>query len=290
LHSPRAHSVPARDFEPSPLNGAPPHDPPRRHRRRALRPAIVASAALAAVAIGSAVGTYAVGRDPARPTAVDVAAGAPAESVGTAVGPAGQARIQAADQATATPAPTPPAATTPTAAPTTTPAAPKASPTGTAAAAGQATPVRPAGKPTAGKAQVVPPPPAGNGGVEAQVLTLVNQERAKAGCQPLTADSRLATAARLHSEDMAARNFFDHTNPDGVTFDQRITKAGYRSSGAAENIAKRQTTPASVMEAWMNSPGHRANILNCGLKNLGVGVAYQGRTPIWTQDFGSPLG
>jgi uncharacterized protein YkwD len=132
--------------------------------------------------------------------------------------------------------------------------------------------------------------PAGDPGVEAAVLTLVNQERAKAGCQPLTADSRLATAARLHSEDMAARNFFNHTNPDGVTFDQRITKAGYKWSGAAENIAKGQTTPASVMDSWMNSPGHRANILNCGFKNIGIGVAYQNRTPIWTQDFGSPLG
>jgi uncharacterized protein YkwD len=130
----------------------------------------------------------------------------------------------------------------------------------------------------------------GDATVETAVLTLVNQERGKAGCGPLTADSRLATAARLHSEDMAARGFFDHTTPDGVTFDQRITKAGYRWSGAAENIAKGQTTPASVMDSWMHSPGHRANILNCGFKNIGIGLGHQGSTLLWTQDFGSPLG
>jgi uncharacterized protein YkwD len=132
-------------------------------------------------------------------------------------------------------------------------------------------------------------PPAGNASYEDQVVTLVNQERAKARCAALTADSRLTAAARGHSQDMASRNYFDHNTPDGVTPWTRINNAGYTFSQAAENIAEGQTTPASVMTAWMNSEGHRENILNCGLRNIGVGLAYNGsHTPYWTQDFGTP--
>jgi uncharacterized protein YkwD len=124
---------------------------------------------------------------------------------------------------------------------------------------------------------------------EAAVLNLVNQERGKAGCNALTADSRLAKAARAHSGDMAARNYFDHSTPEGVTSDTRVTNAGYRWSAVGENIAFGQKDPASVMAAWMNSAGHRANILNCNYRNLGVGLAYNpSRTPYWTQDFGTP--
>ncbi|GAA1798690.1 CAP domain-containing protein [Luedemannella flava] len=136
------------------------------------------------------------------------------------------------------------------------------------------------------------PPPAldGNTGFEGTVLTLVNKERAKVGCASLTRDSRLAKAARAHSADMASRNYFDHTTPEGVTFDKRIINAGYRYSRAAENIAAGQSSPASVMDTWMNSSGHRANILNCKLKHLGVGLIYSARgRPYWTQDFGTPL-
>jgi uncharacterized protein YkwD len=132
-------------------------------------------------------------------------------------------------------------------------------------------------------------PASGNASYEDQVATLVNQERAKAGCKPLTVDSRLVTAARGHSQDMATRNYFDHNTPEGVTPWTRITNAGYRFSSAAENIASGQATPATVMTAWMNSPGHRANILNCNLRNIGVGLAYNAKhTPYWTQDFGTP--
>jgi uncharacterized protein YkwD len=133
------------------------------------------------------------------------------------------------------------------------------------------------------------PAPPGNTSYEDQVVTLVNQERAKAGCKPLTVDSRLVTAARGHSQDMANRNYFDHNTPEGVTPWTRITNAGYHFSTAAENIAAGQTTPAQVMNAWMNSAGHRANILNCDLRNIGVGLAYNAKhTPYWTQDFGTP--
>lgn len=116
-----------------------------------------------------------------------------------------------------------------------------------------------------------------------QVITLVNGERAQAGCQPLTEEPHLTKAAQDYSDDMSARDFFAHTNPEGVTFDQRIKNAGYSKPGA-ENIAKGQTSAAQVMDAWMNSEGHRANILNCSLTKIGVGVTTKGW--YWVQDFG----
>ncbi|MFG2123707.1 sigma-70 family RNA polymerase sigma factor [Streptomyces sp. NPDC048710] len=123
----------------------------------------------------------------------------------------------------------------------------------------------------------------------AQVVALVNKERAAAGCGPLTENAQLEKAAQAHSDDMAARNFFDHTNPDGADPGQRITAAGYRWSTYGENIAKGQQTPQSVMDSWMNSPGHRANILNCSFKEIGVGVHKGSGGPWWTQDFGAKL-
>lgn len=133
-----------------------------------------------------------------------------------------------------------------------------------------------------------PAAPAGGttGRYASQVVALVNAERAKHGCRALTVNSKLARAAQGHSADMHARNFFDHTNPDGKDPGDRITAAGYRWSSYGENIAKGQPTPASVMDAWMNSSGHRANILNCGFKEIGVGVVLSGG-PYWTQDFGT---
>ena len=119
--------------------------------------------------------------------------------------------------------------------------------------------------------------------LSAQVLALVNHERAAAGCPALATDSRLTTAAQKHSDDMSTRGYFSHTTPDGVTFATRITAAGYPRP-AAENIAQGSTTAAQTMRMWMNSPGHRRNILNCSYTKLGVGVATQGW--YWTQDFG----
>ncbi|ROQ59577.1 RNA polymerase sigma factor (sigma-70 family) [Streptomyces sp. 840.1] len=123
----------------------------------------------------------------------------------------------------------------------------------------------------------------------AQVVALVNQERAKAGCGPVKEDAQLTDAALRHSEDMAARDFFEHTNPDGADPGRRITDAGYHWSTYGENIARGQQTPASVMESWMNSPGHRANILNCSFKDLGVGIHKGSGGPWWTQDFGARM-
>jgi uncharacterized protein YkwD len=140
------------------------------------------------------------------------------------------------------------------------------------------------------KSPATAPPPSGNAAAEAEVVALVNAERVKAKCSAVTVDSRLVVAARGHSADMASRNFFSHTTPEGVDFATRITKAGYRWSGAGENIAKGQRTPAEVMTSWMNSAGHKANILNCGFKNLGVGVAADASGAlVWTQDFATLL-
>ncbi|MTD57640.1 CAP domain-containing protein, partial [Amycolatopsis pithecellobii] len=119
--------------------------------------------------------------------------------------------------------------------------------------------------------------------VAQQILALVNEQRATAGCGALTADDRLDSAAQKFSEDMANRDYFAHTTPEGVTFDQRITAAGYPSP-AAENIAKGSTTAAQTMTMWMNSDGHRRNILNCAYKKLGVGLDKSGW--YWVQDFG----
>jgi uncharacterized protein YkwD len=177
--------------------------------------------------------------------------------------------------ATATAAPIPSGSTPPE----TTPAAPASS----APVPSAPVPSAPAPSPTGAQ-------PAGNAAFEAQVVTLVNAERAGAGCPAVTVDDRLTAAARAHSTEMASRDYFSHTTPEGVEFATRITNAGYRWSGAGENIAKGQRTPQDVMTSWMNSPGHKANILNCGFKNLGVGVAADATGALlWTQDFASPL-
>jgi uncharacterized protein YkwD len=120
----------------------------------------------------------------------------------------------------------------------------------------------------------------------AEVLRLVNVERAKVGCPTVRWEARLATAARLHSQDMAAKSYFSHTSLDGRSPWDRIRAQGY-TAGSAENIAAGQRTPAAVMTAWMNSSGHRANILNCTNRALGVGIGYGGPYgTYWTQDFG----
>jgi uncharacterized protein YkwD len=119
-----------------------------------------------------------------------------------------------------------------------------------------------------------------------QVLALVNDARAHAAvpCGPVQLDPRLTAAAQAHSDDMAARNFFDHTNPDGVTFSQRILATGYPQVAMAENIAKGQRSASQVMQAWMASTmGHRENIENCAYNFMGLGVNRNAWT--WTQDF-----
>ena len=124
--------------------------------------------------------------------------------------------------------------------------------------------------------------------METRVTQLVNAHRARAGCRALRVDSRLVTAARRHSQDMARRRYFSHTSPGGTTPWQRIAATGYPRAALAENIAAGQPTAAAVVDAWMRSPGHRRNILNCGMRAVGVGLATGGPYGYhWTQDFGS---
>jgi uncharacterized protein YkwD len=176
----------------------------------------------------------------------------------------------------------------PTSASPTSPVPSSSAPTSPPTTAPTTTP--PASSPSASPSPSASTAPDGNAAFEAEVVAIVNTERAKAGCPAVTADDRLTVAARGHSADMAARNYFSHTTPEGVAFSTRITNAGYRFSRAGENIAKGQRTPAEVMTAWMNSSGHKANILTCAFKNIGVGVVADTRgTLLWTQDFASPL-
>ncbi|MFJ8808605.1 CAP domain-containing protein [Streptomyces sp. NPDC102490] len=125
------------------------------------------------------------------------------------------------------------------------------------------------------------------GGAEARVLALVNEERAAAGCAPVTANDRLTRAADDYSDVMASSGVMSHTGPDGSTMASRVEAAGYQWSTLGENIARGQADAAAVMDSWMNSPGHRANILNCSFKELGVGVHFGDGGPWWTQDFGT---
>lgn len=120
---------------------------------------------------------------------------------------------------------------------------------------------------------------------EVEVVALINEQRTAHGCPALHDDPRLRTAAVGHSADMRARNYFAHNTPDGITPWTRIEAQGYPDP-SAENIAMGQQTPQEVVNAWMNSPGHRANILNCSSKAVGIGVQFGPDGPWWTQDFG----
>jgi uncharacterized protein YkwD len=141
-------------------------------------------------------------------------------------------------------------------------------------------------EPSSPSATDEPPPSADPEAVAADaVLTLVNEERAQAGCQPLVRDAALTELAADFSQDMAERGYFSHTDPDGLTPWDRAAAAGIDNLGG-ENIAMGQADAQAVMDSWMNSEGHRANILNCDFRTIGVGVHIADGGPWWTQDFG----
>ncbi|TSI02606.1 CAP domain-containing protein [Lysinibacillus sp. BW-2-10] len=118
---------------------------------------------------------------------------------------------------------------------------------------------------------------------EKQVVELTNAERAKAGLAPLQMDTPLMAVAREKSADMSKNNYFSHTSPTyGSPFDQ-MKAAGISYKAAGENIAQGQKTPEQVVQAWMNSEGHRANILNGSFTHIGVGYVADGN--YWTQQF-----
>jgi uncharacterized protein YkwD len=132
-----------------------------------------------------------------------------------------------------------------------------------------------------------PPAPGGGGSTSSQVVSLVNAARADAGCGPVAANGALTAAAQAHSADMAANDYFSHTSQDGRSFADRIRAAGYGGGAMAENIAAGQSSAAAVMAGWMDSSGHRANILNCSYRHIGVGLATGGSFgTYWTQTFG----
>jgi hypothetical protein len=122
------------------------------------------------------------------------------------------------------------------------------------------------------------------------LLVLTNAERQKQGLTPLSLSTQLGTAAQLHAEDMAQYNFMSHTGSNGSTMVDRVVATGYSYLTLGENVAAGQTSAASVINAWMNSEGHRANILNPNFTEIGFGYAYvnTGYQHYWVQVFGKP--
>ncbi|MFD8787506.1 sigma-70 family RNA polymerase sigma factor [Kitasatospora sp. NPDC059599] len=220
----------------------------------AARKAVLVSGAAAAVAVTTLALVWPQHGEPPLPTAPEPTAPAAAQDTPTV------AAAPVAVVPTPVPTPTPTETPTPTSTPTPTP-----------------TPTR-----------VVTAAPVPN--QERQLVDLINAERAKAGCAPLRIDPRLHTAAQKHADDMATRGFFDHVNPDGVRADARITAAGYRWSQWGENLDRGTASPATVFTHWMDGGIHQSNMLDCGFKDIGVGLATsQAGIPYWTQDLGAPM-
>lgn len=118
---------------------------------------------------------------------------------------------------------------------------------------------------------------------ESEVIRLVNEIRTENGLKPLTTNWELSRIARYKSEDMSDNRYFSHTSPTYGTPFQMIRAFGLSYRSAGENIAYGQRTPAAVVDAWMNSSGHRANILNASYTQIGVGYCASGN--YWTQMF-----
>ncbi|MFC0597712.1 CAP domain-containing protein [Streptomyces palmae] len=260
----------------------------RRRARRGAAPVVLAGVAVAAVA---AAGTFLLSSGDAsedQAPAADSVRHSPAQALAT----------PASSRPTATPSAEAPSSKTKRKPRARTSAAPSATPrkdsadrrpggtrdAGTGPAAGSRT-GRPASPPPATPRGG---PAAGQGGSYAQrLLTLVNSERAKAGCSPLRLDPRVQAAAQAHADDMAARDYYDHASPEGEHADSRLRAAGYPAGKWGENIHRGPKDPASAMRDWMNSPGHRANILDCGFKDFGAGVDMSANGPWWVQNFGT---
>ncbi|MFI8325341.1 CAP domain-containing protein [Streptomyces sp. NPDC085529] len=293
------------------------HGGPRRRRRHPVRNGLIgASAAVAVGAAAVATGLLPGGETltagsvgSSRPTTAETRqnpelttqGGATRTPADTSAGP--RTSAPAPRKTTATPKPKPTPTATKTASPSPTP-----SKTRTAAPAPATTQAKPKPKPEPSKTpattRAATPKPAPTteapveetataagstadraDAAEAEVLRLVNVERGKVGCSPLQPSDGLARLAGAFSADMANRGFFDHTDPDGATPWSRAQAAGITNLGG-ENIARGQVDATAAMVSWMNSDGHRANILNCDFTTLGVGVHFADGGPWWTQDFG----
>lgn len=121
------------------------------------------------------------------------------------------------------------------------------------------------------------------GDYASQVVALVNAERAKYGLSALKVDSRVQQAAQVRAAETVQS--FSHTRPNGSSFSTALTEAGVSYTRSGENIAYGQSTPQQVVQAWMNSSGHRANILNESFTTIGVGYTVSGGTAYWAQLF-----
>ncbi|MET7757396.1 CAP domain-containing protein [Streptomyces sp. NPDC005389] len=290
----------------------------RAARRPSFRTAVTvagSAAAVLTVATGMYVASLGAGGTTAAPAAAEPvvslrppSAGGGADATPETVRAAGGARTAEAERVIRT-TPSPPSAP-PTAA-TPSPRAAGAAPVGSAPAApGPETPPKAESErqpePPPGMAPEQPRPAQPQGrqqeqgaapGAEApagraarfvqDVIALANAEREKAGCGPLHSESHLRTAAQGHADDMSARGYYEHDNPEGRDAGDRMTGAGYVWSTWGENIHRGPKTPARAMEDWMDSPGHRANILNCSFKDIGVGVTLTANGPWWVQNFGA---
>ena len=117
-------------------------------------------------------------------------------------------------------------------------------------------------------------PVAASASLADQVLALVNQQRSAAGVKPLRLNANLTAAAMTHSQDMALNDYLAHTGKDGSSPEARILASGYDAFTSSENVAGGLATPESVVQAWINSPGHRENILNPRLTDMGVGFYF----------------
>jgi uncharacterized protein YkwD len=178
----------------------------------------------------------------------------------------------------------------PSAVPSSAPAAAKAKPAPSKSASAKPKPkattstATPTRKPTTSAPKVA----AGLTGQENEVIRLVNLERDKGGCGSVELDTRLRTAIRLHVQELGEHDglYISHLSDDGRTFVDRAKAQGYDDPGG-ENVARGQRDAADVMNSWMSSDGHRANILDCSFKAIGVGaVKGVGGTIVWGQLFG----
>ena len=126
---------------------------------------------------------------------------------------------------------------------------------------------------------------------ESELLRLTNLERKKVGLAPLKLASQLNQAAQSHAVDMARNNYFSHKGLNGSNMEDRAKKSGYVYSAIGENIAAGKATPEGTILQWMNSTGHRANILNSKFTEIGFGYANAPNSPYrhyWVQVFGKP--
>jgi uncharacterized protein YkwD len=134
-----------------------------------------------------------------------------------------------------------------------------------------------------------PPPVVEISGVQQEVVRSVNGHRANMGLRPVTVDARLNAAAQAHSDHMARARTMTHVGAGGTNAGQRISDAGYRWQTWAENVAAGHRTPTQVMAAWMNSPGHRANILNGRFTQIGIAATKAPNGPTyWTMVLAAP--